>query len=891
MPTPHADGGQPGYEVTITDDTNTVGLRLASPQSIRQLPRGLGVQRKEVSQKSWVSGRGGIDFASDTARFYDSGRCWSMNDGYLISGPLCKYATGHRLLSQAMPGNVTWEALTGATPYIARSFVATAFTTTNGSVILRRVGTPATLTIQLMSNVGGVPTAVLASASVTVNDITDWVSEVWPFLWNAGYLLVLGTTYWIVITTAAGAISSHWEVGCDASSSAGKSSADGAVWVADSAPYYRVLPTTTQKVHQFFHYKTAVYFVTRPASGASALYLNGDRGVATGVQAAGTLIDTTKAWTANEWAGCVVYLSGGTGISQSRLIASNTGNTLTLSAAWDIVPVNAVTEYVILGSDKWTAVTATLATPVTSVCVTNGIVYFALGDNTNMRRLREYNNAGVWTRQNADDGTNKAHLLMAIGNQDGDLHVYRANNVDAAGTTVLSTVSFAPPVAWGANLDFTGVAHSGQVGDLDSRITGMTLYNGMTWIGKEDSIYEESDAAADKWLIVLPQMRQVRDPRNNARMTGWNLNLYFTFQNGLERMYGTTIDDIGPNRDAGMPETKRGWMTDFLPVLQRGVGAYMGDTGKRSSVLCTTYPGGDWHELHGGAVDEQINYIFYENIPLVANKLWVSQGADVVYLTMPDEVTNPLTDAGMRYTWEAYMTTAWIDVDSPELDKLFDELRLYTENLSASDGRMVEVDYQTNGDGDTTTWRRFTNPFTTSPFEHLTVGDGYVTGWRARFRLRLITTNASLPIVVTAMTLRANQVNEALYDYVLDIKLEDRAMLMYGSNATEEVMDIVRQLLVWQETATPLTLSCAVEAFDGVRGHIDPISLIPRTWEPEISGLAGSITFKVASRNEAGVTIVTGDTVRVGADDVLSCCRFLVVDGTLIIDGWVSVWG
>jgi len=53
---------------------------------------------------------------------------------------------------------------------------------------------------------------------------------------------------------------------------------------------------------------------------------------------ANTLADSTKAWTTNTWKGRPVTIVAGTGRGQTRLISSNTGNTLTLSSAWTTTP-------------------------------------------------------------------------------------------------------------------------------------------------------------------------------------------------------------------------------------------------------------------------------------------------------------------------------------------------------------------------------------------------------------------------------------------------------------------------------------------------------------------------------------------------------------------------
>jgi len=63
-----------------------------------------------------------------------------------------------------------------------------------------------------------------------------------------------------------------------------------------------------------------------------------------------TLTDASGGWLVNQWAGNRVVLTAGTGSGQTRTIASNTGNTLTITQPWDTVP-NATSSYQIRLND------------------------------------------------------------------------------------------------------------------------------------------------------------------------------------------------------------------------------------------------------------------------------------------------------------------------------------------------------------------------------------------------------------------------------------------------------------------------------------------------------------------------------------------------------------
>jgi hypothetical protein len=882
-PLASALGDQPGYDLTLEDGVNPpLGLLAGgaggpAPGAIRRLPRGPGVERKIAQQNEWGGGRGSARFAADKSRFYDSGFAWTMTPGQFIPAPLARFGNGpagNFRKYGIWPGDLDsgrnpitsmrWVTLTGGTRFVADDFTAIATFTQIFAVrlIVRRVGTPAgPLIMSLRADSAGTPGSVIASGELPAGAfpelasqyVYDWLTRVFPFKFAAGtQTLVDGTKYWISIgdKNGTGTEANHWEVlwGLMVSGSAPTAyqSPDGSAWTGVTgdkpALFMRVTnaiqggsQTGTADVKRFFfEYKRQLYFAS-----TTGVFRNGDRGVCTGTQAAGKIVDTSKAWATDQWAGCVAQCLNGDLQGQARKITSNTATELVLQGNWPSTPVAATTEYVILGSDEWTALAPTLNGQVSDVAVMNDVVYFASG-NYNIKRMREYNNAGVWTLESADDGANKAHFVEVL--QEGEIvYLYRAFN----GTVEFSR---APKVGWGTNLTFETAKPAGDPGML---VTGMTIYDDSVYLAKEDALYVVKNSIAT--LVPVP-INTARDLNNGVGLRGWNTQLYFPFLDGFERLYGRTVDDIGPNREEGMPTSRRGRVADFLPVLQYGFLAWDAGwentesqaVGRFSALLATTAPGGDWHELYRPDwKSRRILSLFYQSIPLIANKLWFSECDEILYLVMPNSAQNPLNDDQMRYTWEGYVTTAWVDLDTPELDHYFDELRLFTRNLTAtSPRRWVEVDYQVDGAELTSPWVRFAVDATTSPYQLLAVGDGNVTGRRLRFRLRLLTEDLKTPAVLNEWEARVNQMNEVLYDYVIDLRLLDKPMRLSGGESAARAQSVIAQLQAWQEDATPLLMRSKYAAFDNVRGHIDPVALVPMKWNPEEVGYQGSLTFK-----------------------------------------------
>ena len=79
----------------------------------------------------------------------------------------------------------------------------------------------------------------------------------------------------------------------------------------------------------------------------------GATGTADVESAAATLVDATKAWITNEWAGETVEITSGTGNGQTRTVSSNTATVITVSAVWTDNP-DATSVYRVTSNNEWT---------------------------------------------------------------------------------------------------------------------------------------------------------------------------------------------------------------------------------------------------------------------------------------------------------------------------------------------------------------------------------------------------------------------------------------------------------------------------------------------------------------------------------------------------------
>lgn len=82
------------------------------------------------------------------------------------------------------------------------------------------------------------------------------------------------------------------------------------------------------------------------------LVLNQETGTSTGTNTTTTLNNTAEAWVVNALSNYQVRITAGTGVGQSRTIASNTATALTVSAAWTTTP-DATSQYVVEPNDDY----------------------------------------------------------------------------------------------------------------------------------------------------------------------------------------------------------------------------------------------------------------------------------------------------------------------------------------------------------------------------------------------------------------------------------------------------------------------------------------------------------------------------------------------------------
>jgi len=775
-----------------------------------------------IAQDNWANGRGGEDYDNDTSKFMDSYRCNSLQ-GTIMLGPQATYTKGFRDQDFSLPGNLSWHSmLSGATKYLAVKFTASSsYSATAIYLHLRRRGTPTDLTIELCSDSSG-PDTVLQTTTVTTTNITDTVAVFHKATITAESLTV-GTSYWIKVYAASSTDEDYWQVGTKALAGTTKKSADNTTWAdATIDLYYRITAADVAPARmKFFTYKRAAWCVKSADTGAPVLYLNGDIGAAdANTGALTTLVDATKSWVASEWIGAIVILVGGPGSNETkpwRTITANSSNTLTLDSAW-VVEHTTATEYVIVNTDKWQVIAGHgLTAPVTDIFINNNFVYFCQGDAVNIRRFRWYDNSGTGTYQYADDGTNKAVFLTSVRDSTDGLTIWKANNLDAS--NLISVASATPATTW-ANMTF---ATAIPFYDDNGKITSILEYGStkLLWIFREGSVFNINAGAPDE--IPLKEMRAVQSWQNGMASLVHGVYLYFNLGSGIERYNDGLLVDMGPNRDAGLPSDRQGVVASMSGYPGKFfVCVDAGDN--TSSLLAYNLVG--YHEIFRSPVaGQRIFHSVMQTIPGDApDRLWVNVGQDLIWLSMPSLTVDPSKDTNSRFTHESSLITGWMYATLFDVYKLYNSVKLFTENLD-EDHHFIEADYQLDNEDDG--WIALEDNFYLSPKQEYQLSETGLTGYRLRMRWRLSTDDASTTPIIKTTVIEAISKVPPKYSYSFSYRAKDGDVNLRGESEDYTAGDKIALLRQWSDHVTQLTMRSTMSEFDNKQVFIDPAPIQP----------------------------------------------------------------
>ncbi|MBW8012500.1 MAG: hypothetical protein FVQ83_14890 [Chloroflexi bacterium] len=789
----------PSHDLSLSDGVQTWGLRLdGGPRAIQEIPETPSTLRfsgggtkfgdwtpgySHIEQRTAVGGRGLDDFSLDATRFFDSHNLFSMLDGKIIPALQWKFASGLRTALKDLPGDMDWQALTGNERYAATLFTVggSNMGADNVEVWLRRIGSPGALKIEIWANDGANPLVLItsASASVTVSEITDFISQFYTVDLSAAADLIASTEYWVVVYGAStDNAANHWELGVNAGGSGSKDSSDGSTWAgATFTMYYRISDADIDRIWHFFEFGGALYAISGSTphrlhtSTASTLLMNGERGVAT---AGGntTLTDSNKgmdgSWDDDQWNGWYIKIVAGTGKGQHRLISDTiSAGVITVSTAWGLNP-STDSEYVIYGGDAWQDISPgsgdQIDSVVTSVAVIDSIAYFAQGPGTNILSM-QFDETGTPTHDFADDGTNKADILYTHYDPVDGPQMWRAEN-DSVDVSRATAVTHGNTLAYGTEI---------EVGDSSFLITNMLSFDGQLLIFKVDGEYALSNHRVTKMNIGLDL---IKSENNGQAVLVHNTELVFSWGGfALQRQAGRDLASIGPDNGTGLP-SGRGGKIAALASHPAGLFACVDGGGSNtSSLLFYNNSRFGWHEIfRAWGSGKRVQNIFWQDNPGTRPRLWISVNGDIVYQEWPKKTLNPLEDSGINFQHEAVLVCADIDMGAARLPKFIKEVTLISQKLTT--GIEVALEYQLDEDIGTAAWTQ-AETFYSSPEDTLSINRGNVRS--IRYRLRLLTNDADAPPIVQASILEGFARTPLKYQWNMRVKVGDNQLTLAGT--------------------------------------------------------------------------------------------------------------
>lgn len=628
-----------------------------------------------------------------------------------------------------------------------------------------------------------------------------------------------GTKYWLVLFSQASADADnhgfmyYQSIGLSFDG-LGATSDDNGTWTTGVSfrPIFRITegePDEDLFGGFFFEYREQLYFVTRPdgePDTPSRLFMNGWRGAAdSNTGALGKLKDSTQTgWADNAAAGSVVKIIAGKGSEEDvayRYVQSSVSGELNVTPDW-VIEHDTTTSYVVLGAhNHWEEISPTAGDafgntvyhrPVsagsTDTAHAGMIAYFSqhrdsAGAGDRIRAMREYNNAGVWTREwttyHISGGGEHGEFLTLVEDETDGYVLYKAEQGYITGVGALAQRALLSH-EWG-DTDWTAFGADELIGhDKDEKIVNLLEHLDpdtevrIPWIITEGRLTARRDGV---WRSVkLDELRAFASKFTGKVALSWNQFLYLSLGGGLlEQFSNGVLIDAGPGRELNPFE----WTSSVAFELEAGAtypgrlfvaaNELAGDTGDMASSLVFQTTGnnawdciyqGPHASLASGTYNPRIRDLFVQSVPSAdgrkVNRLWMLQGKDLVWLELPQQGSGPLTDPAYSMAIEGAIESSKIYADVDDRNKVFSSLKLITDDVDGTQDAdnyalgqsVIRADYEVDNEGDVVSgnlWEPVDqNFFDTSPSQERFITDYFtddtvdsVRGKYLKYRLRM----------------------------------------------------------------------------------------------------------------------------------------------------------
>jgi hypothetical protein len=352
------------------------------------------------------------------------------------------------------------------------------------------------------------------------------------------------------------------------------------------------------------------------------------------------------------------------------------------------------------------------------------------------------------------------------------------------------------------------------------------------WVITEDRVFEidiqNNDAIKE---IPLSELRQLASSENGRVFGTSDVYLLFNLRENLERYYNRSLEDIGPNRDEGLPVGRSG-----IPVgLVSFPGEfYVGINGKNYDPLSTASPPyiegsimlrkSGWHEFYRLPPQMRLWNIYGQSLPDTNNRMWGAAATDIFSLPAP---TNSKATYYCAPLCE--VVTGWVDYGMSNVSKLFSKFGVYSEKSGTGDTE-IRVEYQLETGDINGAWTYLIDWDNQSGYTEYSFANN-VTGKRIRFRITAHVSEGNIQLFVRSWLLETIIRFEVKYSYRMLVNLGDFPTQLWGAQVpATRVEDLQTRLDSWASPPPKvLTFRCQYTPFDNKRVIIDAVPMKPIT--------------------------------------------------------------
>lgn len=392
-------------------------------------------------------------------------------------------------------------------------------------------------------------------------------------------------------------------------------------------------------------------------------------------------------------------------------------------------------------------------------------------------------------------------------------------------------------------------------GDKVNPVTNIVGYGDtkIPYIFKTDSFGSISDGVFQE--LPIGEMKTINSILNGTAAMQFGVYLYFNLEGGMiERYYDQRLDDVGPNRDEGLPVDRQGEVTKLLPYPGRYYAAIDAGSAGYSSILCNNMLGEySWHEIwRSTTLGDQIYDVYVQTIPgfQEVDRLWIATTGSIIAVPIAITPVNQYKyeyfgygASSPAYTYDfttaGWVETSWIDFDVKSVDKYFHSVTIfsdYTGEVKTGDEYKISVYFKVDGDvewshaGDVKASEYVNGKFEVGVKElQLQNSFGSISGKKIKFRVKMIPMadvyeSPRLKAIVVNAILRLPSKRTWTVNFLVDpeVDLNDKP-----------IHDKTGVLLYWlnkwansKTYAVPLTMNTNDYSNDNVKVMIDPASLV-----------------------------------------------------------------